>query len=418
MPTEVIMPQMAFDMVEGTVVRWLKAEGDEVVRGEPIVEVETDKATVEVEAFASGVLRQITVNEGNTVPVGRIIGIIASAGEDLPEVETPVTVPSTIDKPTLVKAPSEPADGKEAPAEDAATPSEAEAKEDRVLASPIARRLAKEKGIDLSLISGTGPRGRITKEDVLAFEPLPEAAPAAPSPAIPAPALSGDVQVIELSKMRQTIARRMTQSKQEMPHFYVTSSIDMDRAMAMRQELIELWEGEVRVTVNDLIVKATALAIQKHPNHNAYYDDGVIKQNPSINIGIAVALDDGLIAPAILDCGNKSLKEIALVSRDLASRARGGVLKPEEYTSATIAISNLGMFDVDSFIAIINPMQCASVAVGSVQEQAVVRDGEIVVANMMQATISADHRVVNGAEAAQFLNEIKGFLQRPSSLLA
>ena len=386
--------------------------------GEPIVEVETDKATVEVEAFASGILRKIMVTEGGTVPVGQIIGIIASAGEDLPEVETPVTVPSTIDRPTVVKAPSEPTDGKEAPAGVASAPSEPEAKGDRVLASPIARRLAEERGIDLSLVSGTGPRGRITKEDVLAFEPPPEAAPKAPSTPTPVPAAPGDIQVIELSKMRQTIARRMTQSKQETPHFYVTSSIDMGRAVAMRQELIELWEGEVRVTVNDLIVKATALALQKHPNHNAYYDDRVIKQNPSINIGIAIALDDGLIAPAILDCGNKSLKEIALASHDLVSRARGGVLKPEEYTSATIAISNLGMFDVDSFIAIINPMQCASVAVGSVQKQAVVRDGEIVVADIMQATISADHRVVNGAEAAQFLNDIKASLQRPSSLLA
>ncbi len=414
MPTEVIMPQMGFDMVEGTVIRWLKAEGDEVARGEPIVEIETDKATVEVEAFASGVLRKIAAEEGSTVPVGQIIGIIASVGEDIPEVETPVTVPSTIDKPTVVKAPSEPAGDKEAPAVDA--PAEAEAKEDRVLASPIARRLAEEKGIDLALVSGTGPRGRITKEDILAFESAPEAAPTAPPPTAPAP--SGEVQNIELSRMRKTIARRMTQSKQEMPHFYVTSSIDMGRAVAMRQELIELWEGDVRVTVNDLIVKATALALQRHPNHNAYYDDGVIKQNSVINVGIAVALDDGLIAPAILDCGNKSLKEIALASRDLVSRAKGGVLKPEEYTSATIAVSNLGMFDVDSFIAIINPMQCASVAVGSVQEQAVVLDGEIVVANIMQATISADHRVVNGAETAQFLNEIKGFLERPSSLLA
>ncbi len=416
MPTEVIMPQMGFDMVEGTVIRWLKAEGDEVARGEPIVEIETDKATVEVEAFASGVLRKIAAEEGSTVPVGQIIGIIASAGEDIPEVETPVTVPSTIDKPTVVKAPSEPAGDKEAPAVDA--PAEAEDKEDRVLASPIARRLAEEKGIDLALVSGTGPRGRITKEDVLAFESAPEAVPKASPPTAPAPAPSGDVQNIELSRMRKTIARRMTQSKQEMPHFYVTSSIDMGRAVAMRQELIELWEGDVRVTVNDLIVKATALALQRHPNHNAYYDDGVIKQNSVINVGIAVALDDGLIAPAILDCGNKSLKEIALASRDLVSRAKGGVLKPEEYTSATIAVSNLGMFDVDSFIAIINPMQCASVAVGSVQQRAVVRDGEIVVASMMQATISADHRVVNGAEAALFLNEIKGFLERPSSLLA
>jgi pyruvate dehydrogenase E2 component (dihydrolipoamide acetyltransferase) len=397
---------MGFDMEEGTVVRWLKGEGEEVNRGEPIVEVETDKATVEVEAFASGVLRRIVVAEGTKVPVGQMIGVIASADEELPAIETPVPAPSTAEKPATVKT----ASASEVKAEK--PPGEKKPGE-RLLISPLARRIAEEKGIDLGQVKGTGPKGRITKEDVLAFTAEAPAAATAPS----APSAPGELVVTELSKMGQTIARRMTQSKQEVPHFYVTTSIDMTRALGLREEVNELWEGEVRVSVNDLIIKATALALIKHLSFNSYYDDGKIKRNPLINIGMAIALEDGLIAPAILDCAGKGLKEIAVASRDLVDRARNGVLKPREYTDATIAISNLGMFDIDSFIAIINPLQSASVAVGSVRKQPVVRDGQIVIVDIMQATVSADHRVVNGAEAAHFLNEIKGFLQKPSSLL-
>lgn len=400
MATDVIMPQMGFDMEEGTVVRWLKSEGDHVDRGEPIVEVETDKATVEVESFASGLLRRIVVTEGITVPVGQVIGIIGSADEELPAIDgsplspPPPAVESSIPTPALP------------PEESVSIPAP---KTGRVLVSPLARRIAEEKGVDLAGVTGTGPKGRITKEDVLAAAEAPSPAPA------PAPAAAGDV--VELSRMRQTIARRMTQSKQEMPHFYVTASIDMTKAMALREELNELWAGEARLTVNDLIIKASALALAKFPAFNSHYADGVIKPGPAINIGVAIALEDGLIAPAILDCGSKTLKEISVASRDLSTRARSGVLKPEEYTEATVAISNLGMFQVDSFIAIINPRQSASIAVGSVTSQPVVRGGQITVADIMQCTISADHRVVNGAEAAQFVNEIKGYLERPSSLL-
>ena len=395
---------MGFDMVEGKVVRWLKTEGDTITRGESIVEVETDKATVEVEAFASGILRKILVTEGITVPVSQVIGIIASADEKLPEIETPLTVPSKIEKITtaMARAPAEPAKGEKT-----------EEPGERLLVSPLARRIAEEKSIDLRQVTGTGPKGRITKEDVLALET--QGVVVAETP--PAPAPAAKVEEIELTRMRQAIARRMAQSKREIPHFYVTAGIDMTRAMALREELNELYEGDARITVNDMIVKAVALALIKHPVFNSYYHEEKIKRNPSINVGIAIALEDGLIAPAILDCASKSLKEIAIASHDLISRARSGVLKPEEYTGATIAISNLGMFDVDNFIAIVNPMQSASVAVGSVQKQPVVRDNQIVTAEIMQATVSADHRVGDGAQAAQFLNEIKGFLQRPASLL-
>ena len=259
MATDVIMPQMGFDMEEGTVVRWLKAEGDNVDRGEPIVEIETDKATVEVESFASGLLRRIVVTEGITVPVGQIIGIIASADEDLPTIETPAPSPTPAAKPATVTP--EPSTPEPAPS----------AKGGRLLVSPLAKRIAEEKGVDLSTVTGTGPKGRITKEDVLA---------AAEADQAPAPASSAVADVTELSKMRQTIARRMTQSKQEMPHFYVTASIDMTRAMTLREELNELWAGEARLTVNDLIIKASALALAKFPAFNSHYADGKIKHNP------------------------------------------------------------------------------------------------------------------------------------------
>ena len=410
MPTEVIMPQMGFDMTEGTVMRWLKSEGDNIERGEPIVEVETDKATVEVEAFASGVLRKIVVQEGSTVPVNQVIGFIGSADEELPEVEAPPPAPPQAEKPQLAKGEKE-AEPEPVKEEKVVKP------KGRLLVSPLARKIAEEKSIDLNRVTGTGPKGRITKEDVLSFSTQGDGAQASTAALAAPPTTTTEVKALQLTKMRQTIARRMSQSKREMPHFYVSASIDMTRAMAMREELNALYEGELRITVNDLIVKATALALVKHPMFNSYYAEEQIKRNPSINIGIAIALEDGLVAPAILDCGNRSLKEIALAARDLTNRAREGVLKAEEYTSATIAISNLGMFDVDSFIAIINPMQSASVAVGSVHKQPVVRDDQVVIADIMEATISADHRVTDGAQAAQFLNEIKGFLQSPSSLL-
>ena len=403
MATDVIMPQMGFDMEEGTVVRWLKAEGDNVDRGEPIVEVETDKATVEVESFASGLLRRIVVTEGVTVPVGEVIGIIASADEEIPPSPSMGEGQGEGDSPPPPTAPV----ASESPAP-GPLPAAEGTKGDRILVSPLAKRIAEEKGVDLSTVTGTGPKGRITKEDVLA------AAEAAQAPA-PAPSAAGDVT--ELSKMGQTIARRMTQSKQEMPHFYVTASIDMTRAMALREEINDLWTGEARLTVNDLIIKASALALAKFPAFNSHYADGKIKNNPSLNIGVAIALEDGLIAPAIMDCGGKSLKEISVASRDLSARARNGVLRPQEYTEATIAISNLGMFQVDNFIAIINPKQSASIAVGSVTRQPVVRDGQIAIADIMQCTISADHRVVNGADAARFVNEIKDHLEKPSGLL-
>jgi pyruvate dehydrogenase E2 component (dihydrolipoamide acetyltransferase) len=393
------MPQMGYDMREGTVVRWRKQEGEPISRGEIIAEIETDKATVEMEAFSSGVLGRIVAEEGRTVPVGELIAIITEPGEAVPAVEDMTGGRAATTTPSQAAQPP-PAPQQTSPA---AAPSPAVSGE--VRASPIARRLAVEKGIDLAQVTGTGPGGRITESDVLAYEERIEAAATPPDGRV------------ELTRMRRAIARVTTQSKREAPHFYVTSEIDMTEAMALRRQLNEALQDGTRVSVNDMIVKAVARVLEKYPNFNASFQEDYLRLNPDLNIGIAIALEEGLIVPAIPGCQNKSLAEIARASSDLRERAGGGTLRAEEYTGATFSVSNLGMFDVDSFAAIIFPPNAAVLAVGSVKEQPVVRDGQIAIAQIMKATISVDHRVADGAEGAQFLMEVKQYLERPVSLL-
>ena len=464
------MPQMGYDMQEGTVVRWLMAEGAEVKEGDPVAEIETDKAVVEFESYASGLLRRILVPEGTTVPVGQAIAVVADEGEEIPEVEEAVAEPSEPEEvPTDEEsAVDESAEEEESPVEEPAVdmPAVAEvptpvdgAREsaDRpVRASPVARKLAEERGLDLSEIVGTGPGGRITKDDVLGAAeatpaedpeaaapeeeapeeisveeapveevpaeeaPIEEAAPepvaAEPAPVAEAPPPSEDL--VPLSRMRQQISRVTVRSKQEKPHFYIAADIDMGRAMELRQQINRDLEGEgVRVTVNDLIIKACVEALKKYPKFNAYLEADGIRMNETINVGIAIAEEEGLIVPAIMDCGDKSLREIALASKDLATRATSGSLHPQEYTGGTFAISNLGMFDVTSFAAIIHPPQTAVVAVGTVTKRPAVKDDEIVIAQVMTATLSADHRIVDGAEGAQFMIEVKSQLQNPLGMV-
>jgi len=402
MPTEVIMPQMGFDMKEGKVARWLKKEGEQVTRGEIIAEIETDKAVVEMEATSSGVLRQIAIKEGQTVPVLTVIGIISAPGEEIGPVRPAARVAAAAPQPSAPERAPAPARGEE---------------EGELKASPIARRIAAEHGVELKLVKGSGPGGRITREDVEAYVKQQEAAPAA-APSAPAVPVSAIAPAPEPSRMRQGIARRMAQSKREAPHFYVTMDIDMTAAMRMRSELNEGVQREERISVNDMIVRACAMALKKFPYMNSYYVEDRVQIHEAIHVGIAIALEDGLIAPAILDCQNKSLKEIARASEDLANRGRGGTLRPQEYTGATFTISNLGMYDVDNFVAIINPPQAAILAVGTVKPQPVVRENQIAIAQVMKATLSADHRVTDGAKAAQFLKEVKTLLERPWSLVS
>ena len=407
MATSIVMPQMGYDMHEGKVVRWLKKEGEDVARGEVIAEIETDKAIVDFEAYTGGVLGKIVADEGVAIPVGGLIAVITDPGESVPDDVGTAAAPS---EPNEKAAPA-PAETVSAPAPAAAPAASA----GEVRASPLARRLARERGIDLTTINGTGPGGRIVETDV-----PEEAAPAAASAAAPdgtgAPAPMTS-KSIELSRMRQAIARVTVDSKREAPHFYVTAEVDMTKALSLRRDINDELDAEKRVSVNDFIVKASAIAIGRHPKFNSFFRDNHLQMNASINVGIAIALESGLIVPGINDCESKSLVEIAAGSRDLVSRASGGTLRNEEYSGTTFSVSNLGMFDVDSFTAIIFPPHAAVLAVGTVKEQPVARDGELAVAQIMKATLSVDHRVADGAEAAQFLMEIKKLLENPVSLV-
>ncbi len=417
MAAEVIMPQMGFDMKEGTVVRWIKREGDEVARGEPVVEIETDKAVVEVEAAAAGVLRKLVVGEGVTVPVGQIIAVIAAADEELPESALPpVQVAETDPLAHTVPQPrAEVETGQRGGAPELDAPAPPPARQDqRLRASPLARREAEERGIDLALVVGTGPNGRITRSDVAK---LASGAPPAPAPQrTSAQAPAG--QVVPLSRMRQAIAANMTRSKQEVPHFYVSVEVDMTEAVKLRGQANEALEGDARVSINDMVIKACAMALPKHPVFNASYTGQGLHLHGEINIGIAVALEEGLIAPAIVDAGSKSLVEIAQASRRVAERARAGKLSADEYTGATFNVTNLGMYNVESFSAIITPPQSAALAVGSVRQVPVfVDNGEVRAAGLMKLTLSIDHRAADGAQAASFLADIKNSLERPMTLL-
>ncbi len=405
MATSVVMPQMGYDMQEGTLVRWLKQEGEEIARGDAIAEIETDKAVIEMEAYASGVVLKTVVTEGSTVPVGDTIAFIGSPGEPVPDV-------AATSAPVAEPAP-EPEQAAEAPEPAAAAESGA------VRASPVARRLAQEKGIDLAQVTGTGPNGRITRDDVAAHESSAAApAPAAEAPAAVEPAVRGQQgELVPLTRMRQAIARRTAQSKREVPHFYVSAGVDMTAAMALRQQINEALAGAARVSVNDLIVKACALTLAKYPAFNASFEGNNLRMNPAINVSIAIAVEYGLLVVSLGDCRGRSLVDISQAARGAVERAQSGVLREEDYTGGTFSISNMGMFDVDSFSAIIYPPQSAVIAVGTVRQQPVVRDGEIKIAQMMQATLSTDHRVADGAQAAQFLVEVKRILENPVSLV-
>jgi pyruvate dehydrogenase E2 component (dihydrolipoamide acetyltransferase) len=390
MSTDVIMPALGFDMTEGLLARWLKNEGDPVVKGQAIAEIETDKATVEIEAAAAGVLARIIVQAGETVPVGTLIGVIAEAGEEI----------------TAVAAPAPPAPIPEAG--EGAAPSEA-----RVKASPVARKMAEEAGLDLSRVKGTGPGGRVVERDVQAAIAT-GSAPAAPGvPAGPAPGAT-----VPLNRMRKTIARRMAESKATAPHFYVTVEINMDDAMKMREQLNAIAPEGERISVSDMVVAAAARTLARFPALNASYREDNLEMHPQVNIGIAVALEDGLIPPVLRDADKKPLKRIAAESRALAERARTNKLRSDDLGGGTFTVSNLGMFDVDEFIAIINPPEAAILAVGAVTRRPVAAAGEVRIASLMKTTLSVDHRVADGAQAGRFMQEFKKLLENPVNLLA
>ena len=417
MATELTMPQMGYDMQEGTVVRWLKAEGTEIKRGEPIAEIETDKAVVEFQSYADGLLQRILVQEGRTVPVGEPIALVGDGdvADAVPAV-TDTGEPETVASPGVdeeLSVPSSPEPPQDQPAAPRIEPARMASDGGRVRASPVARRIAEERGIDLTQVVGTGPGGRVTREDVEALpavtsevppsqadqedqEPAADEGPEPVAPEEDEPSPAG-VETVPLTRMRRQIARVATETRQQ-----INSSPSFEGA---------------RVSVNDLILKACVEALRAHPKFNAAFTSDGIRMHEHINVAMAIAGDDSLIVPAIKDAHTMSLREIAIASRDLAERAKGGTITAEEYTSGTFSVSNLGMFEVSGFAAIIHPPQSAVIAVGSVAKRPVVRGDRIEIADMMTATVSADHRIVDGAEGALFIGEVKSFLENPYRLL-
>jgi pyruvate dehydrogenase E2 component (dihydrolipoamide acetyltransferase) len=440
MATNITMPQMGFDMTEGTIASWLKKEGEAVSKGEAIAEVETDKTTIQIEAFASGVLAKIVVGPGQKTPVGEVIGIIAAPGENITAASP---APAASMAPAAAAAPT-PA----APAASAAVVVASTAQgTGRIMATPIAKRIAQENNIDLRGIVGSGPDGRIVKADVEAFmasgapkavpapvvpvvvqphaagAPAPVAAAAPSTPVAAAPVLA-PVQPPQtagrkpLSKMRQTIAQRMGTAKSSVPHYYVSMQAEMDAALALRAQINESLKADgVKVSVNDMVVKAVASALRRFPNFNATFAGDAIELREQINIGIAVAMDDGLIVITMRDADKKSLRQIGAEVPAIASRVREGKAQPGDMGGQTFTTSNLGMYGVDEVIPIINMPDSGILGIGAAIQQPVVRDGQIVVRSMMKLTLAGDHRVTDGAAGAQFLAEIKRLLENPWGLV-
>jgi pyruvate dehydrogenase E2 component (dihydrolipoamide acetyltransferase) len=444
MATQVIMPKLSPTMEEGQLSRWLKKEGDKVSMGEPLAEIDTDKATMEMQALGNGVLRKILIQEGESAPLGQLIAIIGEPDEDI----SALTAKADAAPAPKAAAPAEPAkesnesEAKPAPVSEASAPTPVSengqgqaappeaASSGRVIVSPLAARMAAESGIDLRSIHGSGPGGRIIKRDV---EELiaGKAEPASPADEVPPRHLravggsqfqkSATVQASAYrdepaSEMRRTIAKRLVTSLGPVPHFFLTTEIEMDRAAEMRKGINEL-DPELKLSINDIIIKVAAAALMQHPQVNASYQDKVVRYYERADIGVAVAIEEGLITPIVRAADGKSLSEIAVEVRDLADRARHRKLRPEEYLGASFSVSNLGMFGIDEFTAIINPPEAAILAIGAMSPKPVVRNNELVIRQMMRVTMSCDHRVVDGATGAKFLQTFKRILENPLLLV-
>ncbi len=429
MAQDIVMPRLSDSMEEGTILRWLKSAGDQVSLGEELVEIETDKANMVYEAPAGGTLIETLAQEGDTLPIGQVIARVGEAGEKPSgdgaaakrEPEAAVEAPTEVSveaPPTEAQAPAPSGDG-------------------RAKASPLARRIASEKGLDLAALSGTGPAGRIVKADVeraIAAGPVPAAAAVAPpaplaapsqaAPAEPTPGArerpetaKGTAAYEDLTKLQQTVARRMAESKATAPHFYLSAEVDMSRAVEARARIkAAAAEGDVVPSFNDLVVKACAIALREHPRANGAYRDGRLELYSRVNVGVAVAAQEALVVPTVFDADQKGLRQIASENRALAQRVREGTVTPPELSGGTFTVSNLGMFGIDSFAAVINPPQAGILAVGQITERPVVREGEITTAHLMALNLACDHRILYGADGARFLDRIRGLLEEPLGL--
>ncbi len=395
MITKVVMEALSPTMEEGRVITWHKKEGDQVAVGDIIAEVETDKAVMELQARGDGILRKIVAGEGTTVEVGKLVAVIAGADDDIGDVDA--TAPA--DSPTEASQPV----AAEPPPATAPAPAGG-----RIKASPLARRMAREQHVDLESVQGSGPGGRIVKRDLAGVAGVAAAAPAGIVSA-------GGFEDVPLGQMRKTIAKRLAQSIGPVPHFFLTTEVDMEQAAAARVELNAL--GDQRISFNDIAIKAVAMALMQHRACNAWWQDDHIRYFNEVHMGMAVAVEDGLITPVIRNANLKTLRDIASESRALAERARERRLRPEEYTGATFSISNLGMFGIDEFTAIINPPEAGIIAVGTLMEKPVAVDGAVVVRRRMRLTMSCDHRVIDGATGAQFLQTVTTMLENPMAMV-
>ena len=444
MATNVYMEALSPTMEEGRIVKWHKHEGDPVKTGETLAEVETDKAVMELVARADGVLGQVAAQEGQTVPVGSVVAVIAAAGEAAgASPRPPATIPAPASVPTPASAPGvapavtasgAPRPAARAGAAQAISVPEARAAADatRVKVSPLARRIALETGLDLKLVPGSGPGGRVVKRDLERVAPVPAtaarpataAASPGPLPLTPAPSAPLSVQPagasyedVPLTQIRKTIARRLATSLGPIPHFFLTTEVDMERSAEARDALNRELGDQGRVSFNDIIIKATALALVRHRACNAWFQDDHIRYWNEVHIGMAVAIEDGLITPVIRNADRRSLAEISRAAHELADRARSRRLQPDEYTGSTFSISNLGMFEIDEFTAVINPPEAGILAVGAVALRPAVHDGQLVARRRLRATMSCDHRVIDGATGAAFLRTLKQMLENPLAML-
>jgi pyruvate dehydrogenase E2 component (dihydrolipoamide acetyltransferase) len=443
---EIVMPRLSDSMEEGTILSWLKQVGDEVAVGEELVEIETDKANMAYEADVAGTLTEILAQEGETLAIGTPIAVVGEPGED--GEGSGAAAESSSAGPVAAGDPPPPAVAKASsaagpptappPDEDSEKAEEADAGGSdareaepggRVKASPLARRLAKERGVDISLVAGSGPSGRVIKKDVEGAAEAEASAPPTPTPqdgvggdgagrkAEQPETAKGTVAVEELTKLQQVVARRMAESKATAPHFYLQATVDMSAAVEGRAHLKELAsEGEVVPSFNDMVVKACALALKEFPRANGAYRDGRFELYSRVNVGVAVAGQDALVVPTIFDADRKGLRQIATETRELASRVRDGKVTPPELSGGTFTVSNLGMYGVSNFSAVINGGQAGILAVGEISERPVVRDGEIAAAQLMEVTLACDHRILYGADGAQFLARIRALLEEPISL--
>lgn len=432
------MPKLSPTMEEGQIARWLKKEGDKVAMGEPLAEIDTDKATMEMQALANGVLRKIIIGDGQSAPLGEPIAIIGEADEDISsllaeapsqpqlqeqkETNSPPPVPDVAEPAPQAKAAAAASSASAPrPVDNGRQPQPAASDSGRMIVSPLAARMAAEAGIDLRSLQGSGPGGRIVKKDIEAAlsqpAPAPQRYPRPVEPGQPAPVAAASAYRDEpATQIRQTIAKRLVTSLGPVPHFFLTTEIEMDRAAEMRKGINAL-DPDLKISVNDIIIKVTAAALMQHPEVNASFQEKFVRHYEHADIGVAVAIEDGLITPVVRAADQKSLSQIAAEVRELAERARSKRLKPEEYTGATFSISNLGMFGIDEFTAVINPPEGAILAIGAMTAKPVVRDNEIVIRQIMRVTMSCDHRVIDGATGAKFLQTFKKILENPLYLV-